>query len=59
MFAMVIPDPGLGREVELVLVWIGFVVAGFVQWALLVPWGYRKLKDVLQTRRIRKGISSM
>lgn len=54
MLAIAIPDPGLGREIELVLVWMGFVVVGFVQWALLVPWGYRKLKVALQKRRIKK-----
>ncbi len=52
VLAVAIPDPNLGREVELALIWIGFVVVGYVQWALLVPWGYRKLKEALQTRRL-------
>lgn len=51
MLAVVIPNPNLGREIELVVVWIGFVAIGYVQWAILVPWGYRKFREALKTRK--------
>jgi hypothetical protein len=51
MLAIVIPDPSLGREVELVLVWGGFVVVGYLQWCILVPWCYRNLRKFIKQRR--------
>lgn len=60
MFAVIVPEPGLGRETEFALIWFGFVAVGYFQWAMLAPWGYRKLREVVQKRRIRikKGVSS-
>ena len=54
MFALIVPNTNLGKETEFALAWLGFIVVRYVQWAVLVPWIYRKLRGMLQKRRMGK-----
>jgi hypothetical protein len=39
------------RVFEMLIIWIGFVAVGYVQWFLLVPWAWRKTRNRLGRRR--------
>lgn len=32
------------NELMLIPVWIGFVIVGYIQWFILIPWIFKKLK---------------
>lgn len=45
------PPEGNVLYLELFVIWLAFVVIGYVQWFVLLPWGVRKWKG----RRVARG----
>lgn len=57
LLGLIVPSTGLDKEVELVLIWLGFVVVGYYQWFVVVPWCFEKFKGVIKSKNRGQGDS--